>query len=132
MGFLIYDFGFTIGEGNYKGLTNVRAILNKEEIKMPKRASFTLFLTIIIFSFLMVGCGTNQPSTPDEYVSEYGGNREVYAQILSMTDCIKLQEQFDLASQNNSRETPGTPEFKWTTGYMVAADNTMKKVGCYK
>src|SRR3990170_4166512 len=99
---------------------------------MSKRTSFTLFLTIVIFSFLIGGCGTNQPSTTDEYVAKYGGNRDVYVQILSIADCAKLQEQFDLASQNNSRETPGTPEFKWTTGYMVAADNTMKKVGCYK
>ena len=99
---------------------------------MSKLTSFALFLIIIIFSLLIVGCGTKQPSTPDGYVAEYGGNRDVYTLILSITDCAKLQEQFDLASQNNSRETPGTPAFKWTTGYMVAADNTMKEVGCYK
>jgi len=87
---------------------------------------------LIIFSFLIFGCGTNQPSTPDEYVAEYGGNRDVYVEILSLTDCVKLQEQFDIASQNNERETPGTPQFKWTTGYMVAANDRMEEVGCYK
>lgn len=99
---------------------------------MSRQISLALFLTIIISSLLIVGCGTKQPSTPDDYVAEYGGNREVYAQILFMTDCAKLQEQFDLASQNNLLETPGTPAFKWTTGYMTATDNTMKEVGCYK
>jgi len=100
--------------------------------KMSNRNLFKLLLTLAIFSLLILGCGTDQPSTPDDYVAEYGGSSDVYAGILSMTDCIKLQEQFDLASQNNSRETPGTPAFKWTTGYMIAADNTMKEVGCYK
>jgi hypothetical protein len=99
---------------------------------MSKQTALSLFLAIIIMSFLIVGCGTKQPSNPDEYVAEYGGNRDVYAQILSMTDCAKLQEQFDLASQNNSREAAGTPAYKWTTGYMVATDKTMKEVGCYK
>lgn len=99
---------------------------------MLNRKSLLFLLILAIFSSLISSCETNRPSNPDEYVAEYGGNRDVYAQILSMTDCAKLQEQFDLASQNNLRETPGTPAFKWTTGYMAAADNTMKEVGCYK
>lgn len=68
---------------------------------------------------------------PEEYLAEYGGNLEVYQNILSLTDCALLQEQFDQASANNARETAGTPQFQWTLGYMLAADERMQSLGCY-
>lgn len=69
--------------------------------------------------------------TPEEYLAEYGGRLEIYQNILSLTDCALLQEQFDQASANNARETPGTPQFQWTLGYMRAADERMQNLGCY-
>lgn len=66
------------------------------------------------------------------YVDEYGGNLEVYEAILSLTDCVALQEQFDVAAANNEREEPGTPLFLATLGYMAAADNRMGELGCYE
>ena len=99
---------------------------------MFNRKPFTFLIMLTVFSFLIFSCGTDQPSTPDEYVAEYGGNRDVYVEILSLTDCGILQENFEIASRNNERETPETPQFKWALGYMIAADSRMKEIGCYK
>lgn len=65
------------------------------------------------------------------YVAQYGGNLEVYVEIFTSTDCVFLQEKFDIASTNNANETAGTPQFQWTLGFMMAADERMKEVGCY-
>ncbi|MDL1909738.1 hypothetical protein FBQ81_03445 [Chloroflexi bacterium CFX6] len=69
--------------------------------------------------------------SPEAYLAEYGGNLETYQTILSLTDCVLLQEKFDQASANNTRETPGAPQFQWTLGYMLAADERMQSLGCY-
>jgi hypothetical protein len=57
----------------------------------------------------------------------------VYARIAKLTDCDKLQEQFDLAEQTSQR--PGGPQgATWSEigiAYMQAADDRMRKVGCY-
>lgn len=72
------------------------------------------------------------PTSPAQtYLDEYGGNIEVYNEIFSLTDCAALQEKFNIASDNNTRAEPGTAEFKWTLGYMTAADERMKFIGCY-
>lgn len=45
---------------------------------------------------LLTSTSPAQPAkTPEEYLAEYGGNLEVYRNILSLTDCVLLQEQFD-------------------------------------
>lgn len=69
--------------------------------------------------------------TLDDYLQEFGGNRDVYIKILTLADCAALQEEFNIAYSNNSRETPGSDQFKWTLGYMTAADDQMKYLGCY-
>ena len=66
-----------------------------------------------------------------KYLEEYGGAERAYLEILTSTDCAFLQEKFDVASDNNKRETPGTEGFKWTLGYMTAADDRMREIGCY-
>lgn len=75
---------------------------------------------------------TSPSSKVDEYMAEYGGNPDAYLEILLLTDCNQLQEKFDIASANNSRETAGTDAFKWTLGYMTAANDRMTEIGCYK
>ena len=78
---------------------------------------------------------TQSPSSgksAEDYLNEYGGNLDVYINILSLTDCIALQGEFDIASGNNARETPGTPQFNWTLGYMTATDDHMQAIGCYQ
>jgi len=71
------------------------------------------------------------PSPAQTYFEEYGGNIEVYNEILSLTDCALLQEKFEIAYANNQRETLGTQQFRWTVGYMTATDDHMKAIGCY-
>jgi hypothetical protein len=70
-------------------------------------------------------------SPADQYLGEYGGDRRVYARILGSTDCDFLQEQFDIAADNNDRATPGSDEHRWTLGYMTAADDQLEESGCY-
>ncbi|HEX6034829.1 MAG TPA: hypothetical protein VFY83_10360 [Anaerolineales bacterium] len=89
---------------------------------------------MIAFCLLCIGmlaCGAGAPalSTADDYVEEFGGNVEVYKRILVMTDCANLQAEFDQAYENSLRDA-GTPKFKWSEGYMTAADNRMKEIGC--
>lgn len=87
-----------------------------------------IFVCVLLFAIF----GSSQPNTPDKYLAEYGGNRDVYVEILALTDCKILQEKFDIASGNNARETPRTPQYEWTLGYMTASDDRMKEIGCYK
>jgi len=90
-------------------------------------------LAVIILSVAMLACGSAIPTlnTADDYVNEFGGNRDVYERILSLTDCHQLQSEFDTAYENSLRDA-GTPKFKWSEGYMKAADNRMKEMGCYE
>jgi len=90
-----------------------------------------VFLAFIVLWLASLACGASVPKTADDYMQEYGGNPDVYNRILSLTDCTLLQEEFDIASENNQRATPSTAEHKETTGYMVAADARMKELDCY-
>lgn len=89
-----------------------------------------LALTVLILVSLACGSSTPSTKTVDDYMSEYGGNRDVYEKILSLNDCALLQEQFNIAADNNQRETPGTANHKATLGYMIASDDRMKAMGC--
>lgn len=91
-----------------------------------------LFLIFAIVSFICVSSIFSEPDTPNEYLKEYGGSIQVYEEILSMTNCQKLQEKFDIAANNADWSTPGTPKHKWSTGYMSAAHSRMQEIGCYK
>lgn len=93
-----------------------------------------VFFIIIVLSIVSFACGgsTTLEMTPEAYFNEYGGSLEVYQNIFSLTDCTELQNQFDRAADNNEIEEPGTPAHKWTLGYMKAADERMKEIGCYK
>ena len=72
------------------------------------------------------------PGAPGQgLLAEYGGSASVYAEIASETNCAALQETFDRAGDNNDTAAPGTPEHKWTLGYMKASDDRMRAIGCY-
>lgn len=71
---------------------------------------------------LSAGCGGDDGGRP--------GQAQVYDRIEATEDCQELQETFDRAAANN--ETAGSAEEReWTLGYMEAADERMKAVGCY-
>ncbi|MDK1030343.1 MAG: hypothetical protein QGD96_13615, partial [Anaerolineae bacterium] len=61
---------------------------------------------------------------------EYGGILDSYIDILSLSDCVLLQEKFEISYSNNQRETAGTALFKTTLGYMTATDEHMRELGC--
>jgi hypothetical protein len=96
---------------------------------MNKRIS----LALLVLYLAMLACGSSGSTlkTTDDYMREFGGNPDVYNEILAMTDCTALQEKFDIAAANNDRETAGTKQFQWTLGYMQASDNRMREIGCY-
>jgi hypothetical protein len=89
---------------------------------------FCLCLGILFLAWM----GASAVDTPDEYVKQYGGSRDVYQRLLTLDDCQQLQAEFDRASTDNYRYEPGTKGAKWTTGYMTAANERMKAIGCYK
>jgi len=90
---------------------------------------------IVILAIAAVGAVflTTRGSTlkPSLY-GEYGGKSGVYAQIAQERDCRALQTTFDRAAANNDRAQPGSAEHKWTLGYMKAADERMRSLGCYR
>lgn len=90
-------------------------------------------LALAIALIAQIACGSSAPvaKTADDYVQEYGGNVDVFNRILALSDCLLLQEEFDIASGNNELATPGTPEHKESLGYMTAADDRMKALSCY-
>ena len=103
--------------------------LSDEKTNSEMNKVFVAFIVLLLAS---LACGSSTPKTVDDYMQEYGGNPDVYNRILSLTDCTLLQEEFDIASENNQRATPGTAEYKETIGYMVAADDRMKALDCYE
>jgi len=98
-----------------------------------KRGMDKVILAFAVLMLVSLACGSTPPAlkTADDYVNEFGGNVDVYNRILSMTVCAELQAEFDQADENSKLQAPGTPEYKWSIGYMTAADEGMKQLGCY-
>lgn len=107
------------------------------------KKSKPIFVIAIIFSFCIV-CAVaalainaserinTKAMTAEQYVKEYGGNPDVYSDILALTDCTVLQEKFNQANANLNNQSAGTQQYKWSLGYMAASDDRMKDIGCYK
>jgi len=90
-----------------------------------------ILLAALVLSIAILACGSSAPKPKTAYIKEYGGSATVYQTILALTDCAELQNQFNTASGNNAREQAGSTNFKATLGYMTAADERMKELGCY-
>lgn len=91
-----------------------------------------VIFALIVLWIATIACGSSAPKTADDYVREHGGNVDVYNRILSLIDCTLLQEEFDQADENLKLQEPGTPQYKWSIGYMAAADDRMKELACYE
>lgn len=91
------------------------------------------WLAIAVLIVLALACGSSAPKlkTADDFMQEYGGKVEVYNRILISTDCTGLQSEFDQAEANLKLQEPGTAQYKWGLGYMDAADQRLKEIGCY-
>lgn len=110
---------------------------NKKQKRSSLLIALSIFVMIICVAAICVFIGVfslfpSDPQTVDEYMNKYGGNPDIYNKILSLTDCTLLQEEFDQAYANSQIQSPGTPQHKWSTGYMTAADNRMKEISCYE
>jgi len=92
-----------------------------------------VFLALLVLFLFMLACGSSGSTikTVNDYVEEFGGNPDVYNRILSMNDCASLQGEFDQAFENSEIQEPGTDQHQWSVGYMTAADDRMKALGCY-
>jgi hypothetical protein len=101
----------------------------------------TLFIIVSVVVSFCVVCGvaaiaiqagdsSSKAKTTSDYMDEFGGNPDVYARILAMTDCATLQNEFDQAEEN--LQEPGTPQYRWGLGYMKASDDRMREIGCYE
>jgi hypothetical protein len=82
---------------------------------------------------LLAGCIDHEEKPPQE---EYGGLPAVYQRIAAETDCTKLHAEFDIAEQNFHKELAAgfarEPYRKACLGYMKAASERLKAVGCYR
>jgi hypothetical protein len=81
---------------------------------------------MVLGLLVLVGCGDD-----DGGATARPGSPAVYAEIATETDCAALQTTFDRAAANNDRAAPGSAEHQWTLGYMRAADDRMKTIGCH-
>lgn len=98
----------------------------------PQRSN-NIVLALLILCIAALACGSSTPQlkTADDYVKEYGGKVDVYQRILISVDCDQLQQEFNQAESNLGLQEPGTPQYKWGLGYMAAANDRMKEIGCY-
>ena len=71
-------------------------------------------------------CGCNKPA------QSRPGSPEVYQRIAGLSDCRLLQGEFDTASANHGRSGASLAQMEAASGYMAAADERMRAVGCYK
>ena len=82
-----------------------------------------------LLAILLVACG-GESGFVDGYMDEYGGSRTVYERIEDQTDCASLEAEFDATAANNEVLDPGTDEYRYTSGYMAAAEERMDELGC--
>lgn len=60
------------------------------------------------------------------------GNQVVYDRIKAETDCVKLQDEFDIADAagKRSREAGNLEQASVSTSYMEAAEARRQELGC--
>lgn len=80
-----------------------------------------IIFAIIVLALATLACGASAPTlkTTADFVKEFGGNPDVYDRLLKLTDCPALQDEFNIAEENTN------------IGYMKAADQRMREIGCY-
>jgi hypothetical protein len=93
---------------------------------------FQVFMLVIALILLRACDASATVKTADHYVNEYGGNVQVYERILALDDCSALQEEFDQADENTQLQEPGTPQYRWSIGYMEASNDRMEEIGCFQ
>jgi hypothetical protein len=88
---------------------------------------------LVVATFGIVAVAAAQtvaaPATP----TAPEGNPAVYTRIAALTDCDQLQGEFNVADATGrrARQRGDLATGRATTGYMKAADNRLKAIGCY-
>jgi len=86
------------------------------------------------FLLVLTACGDargiNEPPAARDYVDEFGGSRDAYQRILASDQCDELQVEYDHAADAREGSEPGTRDYRQATGYMKAAYDQMRTVGC--
>jgi hypothetical protein len=77
---------------------------------------------------LVAGCAADRGI--QAYLDEYGGSRDTYERIADMSDCASVQAEYDAAAANNEVLDPSTDEYRWTSGYMAAAEDRLEDLEC--
>lgn len=97
-----------------------------------KHRSLVVLLALSSAVTPVVAC-SDSPEATKTTTTTRPGNADVYVRIEAEADCSKLQQMFDQAYENHERDNAGgrTEQMRWSTGYMDAADERMKKLGCY-
>jgi hypothetical protein len=86
-------------------------------------------LVAALLTLMLVACSAASRDERD-YLAEFGGSRAIYERIAAMTDCASLQAEYDAAAANNAVLDPSTDEYRWTSGYIAAAQDRMDELGC--
>jgi hypothetical protein len=100
----------------------------------------TIYFALAVIVSLCIVCGVaalainaGDPNTrANQYAQEYNGNKDAYYAIFVSTDCTFLQGQFDTAYQSSQTAPAGSIYATRAIGFMKAADERMKEIGCYK
>lgn len=93
-------------------------------------------LSALIFIMVLpmsIATAFSSPRTT-EVPSERPGQQTVYDRIAGLTDCSTLQQEFDLAEAHGKRnhQNGKIDLARISTSYMVAVDEQMQKIGCYR
>jgi hypothetical protein len=72
----------------------------------------------------------NRPTTPGDYVNQFGGDISVYVQILSIQDCTTLQQEYDQLQRSRQAEEQGAPGIRLWVGYLIAVSDRLEKLEC--
>lgn len=109
-----------------KGTTTVKIFTAVVSIVVVMGGAFALMSAVVS----QPSTGTSRSEQLDSYLSEYGGDRDVYIRILTIETCDRLREEFDSAEADRQSEKPGSEVHQANLGYTTAADDMMRAAGC--
>lgn len=109
-----------------KGTTTVKILTAVVSIVVVMGGAFALMSSAVS----QPSTGTSRSEQLDSYLSEYGGDRDIYIRILTTETCDQLREEFDSAEADRQSEKPGSEVHQANLGYTTAADDMMGAAGC--
>ena len=90
----------------------------------------TVVTSVVARATLREPAGRTATLRSADYVSQYGGDRDVYQRILDGSGCATAFTEFDQAEGVNMAVQPGSAAYRHSSGYMRAATDRMRALGC--